>query len=115
MILAWLVFHQLNNYFKLTLSCKLIKIIIYRRSFLILCYDSYQLEHGEQRRTPKHLVSNNSSALIDRVKFVNVQKKFACRRSMHKKLFGSVAEQGKHSRKYALLELLMFRECDIAC
>lgn len=63
---------------------------------------------------PKYLVSNNHPAIIDRVKFNNVQMEIARRGSKHKRSSLGVTELAKYSGKYALSEILVCGECGSA-
>lgn len=63
---------------------------------------------------PKYLVSNNHPAIIDRIKFNNVQIELARRSSKHKRSSLATTELAKYSGKYALSELLVCGECGSA-
>jgi len=63
---------------------------------------------------PKYLVSNNHPAIIDRVKFNEVQMELARRSNRHKRSSLGITEQAKYSGKYALSELLVCGECGSA-
>ena len=60
---------------------------------------------------PKYLVTNNHPAIISRDKFRLVQMEIARRGSKHKKSSLAITEQGKHSGKYALTDLLICGQC----
>lgn len=60
---------------------------------------------------PKYLVTDNHPAIISRDKFRLVQMEIARRGSKHKKSSLAITEQGKHSGKYALSDLLICGQC----
>lgn len=60
---------------------------------------------------PKYLITDNHPAIIERSMFKAVQMEMARRGSKRKTADGAITEQGKHSGKYALTDILVCGEC----
>lgn len=60
---------------------------------------------------PKYLITDNHPAIIERSVFKAVQMETARRNSKRKSADCAITEQGKHSGKYALTDILVCGEC----
>lgn len=60
---------------------------------------------------PKYLITDNHPAIIERSVFKAVQMETARRNSKRKSADCTITEQGKHSGKYALTDILVCGEC----
>ncbi len=83
--------------------------LILQKTFTLDCLTKRKkINKGE---LPRYLISNNHPAIIERLKFNNVQLEIARRGSKNKRSSQSITEQGKYSGRYALSELLFCGEC----
>ena len=83
--------------------------LLYQKTFRTDCISKKTIVNNGERT--RYLVSNNHPAIIDRETFKLVQLEFASRSSKRKKSDIAITNQGKHSGKYELSNVLVCGEC----